>query len=90
MTETYRSFFGFTREPFSSDLKIEEILKTDTVLSVADRIAYAVRLGAMAMITGEVGSGSSGSRPEAARSWNCIANSPGNLKLKRPATAGRL
>jgi general secretion pathway protein A len=59
MSETYRTFFGFTREPFSSDLKIEEILKTDTVLSVTDRVTYAIRLGAMAMITGEVGSGKS-------------------------------
>lgn len=59
MSQTYRSFFGFAREPFSSELKVEEILKTGAVLAVADRVEYAIRLGAMAMITGEVGSGKS-------------------------------
>lgn len=59
MSQAYRSFFGFTREPFSSELKVEEILRTDAVLAVADRVDYAIRLGAMAMITGEVGSGKS-------------------------------
>ncbi len=59
MSETYSAFFGLSREPFGSDLKVEEILKTEAVLSVRDRFDYAVRLGAMAMITGEVGSGKS-------------------------------
>jgi len=59
MSQAYRSFFGFTREPFSSELKVEEILQTEAVLAVADRVDYAIRLGAMAMITGEVGSGKS-------------------------------
>jgi hypothetical protein len=44
MSQAYRTFFGLTREPFSSDLKIEEILKTAMVLSVADRVDYAIRL----------------------------------------------
>jgi len=59
MSQAYRTFFGLSREPFTSDLKIEEILKTDAVLAVADRVDYAIRLGAMALITGEVGSGKS-------------------------------
>jgi general secretion pathway protein A len=59
MSQTYRTFFGFTREPFLSELKVEEILKTEAVLAVADRVDYAIRLGAMALITGEVGSGKS-------------------------------
>jgi len=59
MSQAYRTFFGLTREPFSSELKIEEILKTEAVLAIADRVDYAIRLGAMAMITGEVGSGKS-------------------------------
>jgi general secretion pathway protein A len=57
MSQVYRSFFGFTREPFSTELKVEEILKTEAVLAVADRVDYAIRLGAM--VTGEVGSGKS-------------------------------
>lgn len=59
MSQPYRAFFGFTREPFSSELRVEEILKTDAVLAVADRVEYAIRLGAIALITGEVGSGKS-------------------------------
>jgi len=59
MTESYRHFFGFSREPFSSEIKVEEILKTEAVLAVAHRVEYAIRLGAMAMVTGEVGSGKS-------------------------------
>jgi general secretion pathway protein A len=59
MSQTYRNFFGFSKEPFSSELKVEEILKTNAVLAVADRVDYAIRLGAVALITGEVGSGKS-------------------------------
>jgi len=59
MSQAYRTFFGLSREPFTSELKVEEILKTDAVLAVADRVDYAIRLGAMALITGEVGSGKS-------------------------------
>ena len=59
MSQLYRTFFGLSREPFTSELKVEEILKTDAVLAVADRVDYAIRLGAMALITGEVGSGKS-------------------------------
>lgn len=59
MKAVYRTFFGLTREPFPQDLKIDEILKTQDVLKVADRCDYAVRLGAMTLVTGEVGSGKS-------------------------------
>jgi len=59
MKPAYRSFFGFTREPFSSDITVEEILQTPDVLAVSDRFDYALRLGAMALVTGEVGSGKS-------------------------------
>ncbi len=59
MSQTYRTFFGFSREPFSAELKVEEILKTEAVVAVADRVDYAIRLGAVALITGEVGSGKS-------------------------------
>jgi type II secretory pathway predicted ATPase ExeA len=59
MKASYRTFFALTREPFPQDLAIEEILTTEDVLKVADRCDYAVRLGAMAVVTGEVGSGKS-------------------------------
>ncbi len=59
MSQAYRTFFGFSREPFAAELKVEEILKTDAVLAVADRVDYAIRLGSMVLVTGEVGSGKS-------------------------------
>ncbi len=59
MNQTYRAFFGFSREPFSAEMKVQEILKTDAVLAVADRVDYTLRLGSMVMVTGEVGSGKS-------------------------------
>ena len=59
MRSLYRSFFGFTREPFSSEISTEEILQTPDVIAVKDRFDYAIRLGAMALLTGEVGSGKS-------------------------------
>jgi len=55
----YRTFFGFTKEPFGADLKIEELLITPALKGVKDRLEYAFRLGAMAVVTGEVGSGKS-------------------------------
>jgi general secretion pathway protein A len=59
MSQIYRTFFGFVREALSSELKVEEILKTQAVLAVTDRVDYAIRLGATALITGEVGTGKS-------------------------------
>ena len=59
MNQTYRAFFGFAREPFSAEMKVQEILKTEAVLAVTDRVDYALRLGSMVMVTGEVGSGKS-------------------------------
>ncbi|MCJ7833681.1 MAG: AAA family ATPase [Deltaproteobacteria bacterium] len=59
MTAQYRTFFGLSREPFRSDLSLKEILKTTALASVSDRFDYAVRLGGLALVTGEVGSGKS-------------------------------
>jgi type II secretory pathway predicted ATPase ExeA len=59
MNETYRTFFGLSREPFSSELSLSEILQTPELFHVKERFDYAIRLGAMALITGEIGSGKS-------------------------------
>ncbi len=55
----YRPFFGFTREPFSNDLSINEILKTTELHAVRTRFEYVLSLGGIAVITGEIGSGKS-------------------------------
>ena len=59
MSKSYRTFFGMKREAFSGDLSIKEILQTDDIGSVQERFEYAVRLGAVALVTGEIGSGKS-------------------------------
>jgi general secretion pathway protein A len=59
MNEHYRSFFGFIREPFAADLAQNEILETEAVTEVKTRFDYIVRLGAVGVVTGEIGSGKS-------------------------------
>jgi general secretion pathway protein A len=59
MNESYRTLFALRREPFSSQLELSEILQTPELLNVKERFDYAVRLGAMALVTGEIGSGKS-------------------------------
>ena len=57
--ETYRAFFGLEREPFRADPGLKEILETDELKGVKERFDYALRLGAIALVTGEIGSGKS-------------------------------
>jgi len=59
MNESYRTLFALRREPFSSQLELSDILQTPELLNVKERFDYAVRLGAMALVTGEIGSGKS-------------------------------
>ena len=59
MNENYRSFFGLKKEPFSTDIAIKDILQTDQLLDVKTRFDYVIRLGAVGLVTGEVGSGKS-------------------------------
>ena len=59
MDVSYRTFFGFKKEPFGSDLEINEILKTPELISVQERFDYALRIGAVALVTGDIGSGKS-------------------------------
>jgi len=59
MYNIYRVSFGFQKEPFSQDLRIEDMMKSAAVTGVKERFLYAVNLGAVAVITGDVGSGKS-------------------------------
>ncbi len=56
---TYRAFFGLTKEPFSADLDLDAILQTEDLLAVNERMQYTIRLGAIGLVTGEVGAGKS-------------------------------
>lgn len=59
MNVNYRTFFGFKKEPYGSDLDLGDILKTPELIAVQERFDYALRIGAMALVTGDIGSGKS-------------------------------
>lgn len=59
MRDHYRVFFGFKKEPFSQDIRVEDMMKHPGLVGVRERFLYAVNLGAIAVITGDVGSGKS-------------------------------
>lgn len=73
---SYRAFFGLAREPFTADLELDHILKTDDLLQVQERFNYAIRLGSIALITGEVGAGKS-----TALRWCCGQLHPAKYKV---------
>ena len=54
-----RHYFGFTKEPFSPDIRVGELYHTAALEGTKERILYAVNLGAVSVITGDVGSGKS-------------------------------
>ena len=51
----YRAFFELTQEPFGADISHKQILVTPSITGVEERIQYAIRLGAVSLITGEIG-----------------------------------
>ncbi len=59
MALSYRMFFELQCEPFASDIALEQILVTDSLKAVEQRIHYTMRTGAVALVTGEIGSGKS-------------------------------
>ena len=59
MTSSYRQFFGLQNEPFTADIKRKDILVTAALKGVEERIHYALRIGGIAVVTGEIGSGKS-------------------------------
>ena len=59
MSPAYRTFFELTKEPFAAEVKAKEILVTPAIQGIEERFHYAIRLGAVALVTGEIGSGKS-------------------------------
>jgi len=56
---SYRAFFGLSREPFTANIALDNILQTSELLAVNQRIEYVMRLGGIGLVTGEVGAGKS-------------------------------
>ena len=59
MTHDYKLFFGFERQAFRTDITINEILQTPQLKAAKKRFAYTADLGAVYLLTGEIGSGKS-------------------------------
>ena len=86
MDANYRTFFGFKKEPFTSDLELEEILKTPELIEIKERFDYAIRIGSMALVTGDIGSGKSTALRYATRQLHpseyktlCVTASSGSI-----------
>jgi hypothetical protein len=43
----YKHFFGFQREPFPQDIKVEDLYPLPGLKALADRFLYALDLGAI-------------------------------------------
>lgn len=92
---SYRPFFGFTKEPFSTDLSLKDIMKTPELLAVCSRFDYALSVGGVGIITGEIGSGKSTAvryaqgllHPSEYICLHVIATSGGILELYRQVAA---
>lgn len=55
----YKLFFGFEKDAFRADIKADEILQTPELTGARSRFDYATDLGAVYLITGEIGAGKS-------------------------------
>jgi len=55
----YREFFGFSKEPFSQDVGLNELYPLKALAPCVDRFEYTVSMGAVCVITGDIGAGKS-------------------------------
>jgi general secretion pathway protein A len=91
MRDHYRAFFGLQKEPFGTTVPLKDILETQDIIGVKGRIDYVVRLGAVGLVTGDVGSGKStalryaggGFHPSEYRLIHLTASSGSILELYR-------
>jgi general secretion pathway protein A len=58
-TMSYKTFFGFQKEPFAQDIRVSDLFPLSSLNAVYERIKFALELGAATVITGEVGAGKS-------------------------------
>jgi len=55
----YKLFYGFEKEAFRADIGTTEILQTPQLKASRNRFEYTTELGAVYLLTGEIGSGKS-------------------------------
>jgi len=70
----YNAYFGFDKEPFSNTLSPKNLLKLPAMVGVKERMDYILDLGAIMVVTGEVGSGKSTSLR-----WSCSHYHPSQV-----------
>lgn len=86
-----QNYFGFTKEPFGTDLRVEELYGLPDLKPLVDRFDYAVAQGLVTIIIGDVGSGKSTSlryassrlHPSQVRVFSLVATSGSLLELYR-------
>jgi type II secretory pathway predicted ATPase ExeA len=55
----YSNHFGFQKEPFAQDIRIEDLYPLPGLQAATERFMYSLELGAVSIVTGDVGSGKS-------------------------------
>ena len=55
----YLQFFGFTSEPYSSEIATKHLMKLNSILEIKNRFEYVFNCGGVFVLTGDVGSGKS-------------------------------
>jgi len=55
----YKAYFGFSSEPFAQDIPTDKLFPIPALKSTTERCLFAIKLGAVCAITGEVGAGKS-------------------------------
>lgn len=55
----YNNYFGFQKEPFAQDIRIEDLYPLPGLQAAMERFMYGLELGAVSIVTGDVGSGKS-------------------------------
>ena len=96
MHNTYRTFFGLSKDPFTLEIERNDIMETAAIKGVQDRILHAVEIGASTLVTGEIGSGKStalryvmgGFHPSQYKVIYVTATSGSILELYRQVTNG--
>ena len=59
MKNKYKVFFGLKKDPFAPDIDVKNILPTPQLQAAVERFEYSIQIGAVYLITGEIGSGKS-------------------------------
>lgn len=55
----YSNHFGFQKEPFAQDIRIEDLYPLPGLQAATERFMYSLELGTVSIVTGDVGSGKS-------------------------------